>query len=337
MTNQKDMNSAVALLDPCIVRRKVPLTTIGPLQVGGLARFVIEPRNVHELSRCLKMLRGNAMPAIVIGDGANLLFDDFGFDGAIIRMGRNFSYFEAQEDGIVKAGAGNWTPCFVRRVIERGFDGCVHAIGIPGSLGGLIAMNGGSRRESISDRLLSMTVMSMDGEVDCLSRNDIQFSYRSSGFQEAGLILIGATFRFMPGDRSALRSEALEILAERREKFPSNRANCGSVFVSDPQLYERIGSPGIALERAGLKGLRFGDAQISTEHANFIVNCGTASSYDILRLIHFARHEVEKVSGVAMTAEVRHVSPKGDIRPAHIPACELFAEEDEKKARLRKP
>jgi len=302
---------------PGDVTLSMPLARIGRWRIGGPADAVVVPSNAERLARALKILRTSDVPYVVVGDGTNLLFDDAGFRGVVIRIGPALGGFELLGGGRVRAGAGLWVPRFVRRVIGHGLTGAVHAIGIPGTLGGLIVMNGGSQRKGIGEHVVAVDLLDADGRFARIEREQLGFAYRTSRLQENGAVVLSAEFAFEPGDVQAMRREAIEILASRRAKFPKVRANCGSVFVSDPKLYSLIGPPGMAIEKAGLKGMACGDAQISPEHANFIVNNGHARSADVLALIAEARDRVRALTGVAMAAEVRHLDPHGGLRPAH--------------------
>lgn len=300
-----------------------PLSALSRWRIGGAADLVVAPASRDALARTLRAVASIDVPHVIIGDGSNLLFDDAGFRGVVVRVGRGLGGLAFGRDGEVTVGAGHWVPFFVRATIEHGLSGAVHAIGIPGTLGGLVAMNGGSQRKGIGEHLVAAEVMDFDGRVRWLGHAELDFAYRHSRLQDSGLVLLSARFRFEPGDAGALRREAIDILKSRRAKFPKIRANCGSVFVSDPRLYSLIGPPGLAIEKAGLKGLAAGDAQISPEHANFIVNNGQARSSDVLALIAAARRKVFDLTGVAMVAEVRHLSPVGQLRPAHEVAEQL--------------
>ncbi|HEX8484876.1 UDP-N-acetylmuramate dehydrogenase [Sphingomonas sp.] len=312
------------------VARDVPLALIGRWRIGGPADLVVTPTDSQSLAATLAVIEQTGVPHAVIGDGSNLLFDDAGFRGVVVRIGRAFGGFAVDPDGCVHAGAGSWVPALVRQVIGAGLAGATHAIGIPGTLGGLVAMNGGSQRRGIGDNVVSVDVVERNGVRRRMDRDELRFSYRASVLQISRAIAVSVRLRFEPGDRGALRREAIAILAARRAKFPRVRANCGSVFVSDPALYARIGPPGAAIERAGLKGLSIGGAQISPEHANFIVNTGEARSADVLALIGLARRRVLELTGVAMQAEVRHLAADGTMRPAHEVAghpCDATAEQ----------
>lgn len=306
------------VLSPAEIAVGVPLARLGRWRIGGPADIVVAPATPQALGRTLRVITETGAPHIVIGDGSNLLFDDAGFRGVVVRVGRAFGGTAFRPGGLVDAGAGLWMPSFVRRVIDAGLTGAVHAIGIPGTLGGLVTMNGGSQRRGIGENVVHVDALDRMGEPHRLDHAALEYGYRSSRLQRGDLVVVGARLRFAPGDRHAMRREAIGILAARRAKFPKIRANCGSVFVSDPKLYSLMGPPGEAIERAGLKGATVGGAQISPEHANFIVNNGTASSADVLALIRLARDRVADLSGIAMDAEVRHLAADGTIRPAHL-------------------
>ncbi|PZU92155.1 MAG: UDP-N-acetylenolpyruvoylglucosamine reductase [Chelatococcus sp.] len=289
-------------------------------RIGGRARVLIEPASAAEVGAALAILSESGLPTLVIGDGSNLLFDNRGFDGAIVRIGSNLGGFH-RDGRHVRAGAGLWVPRFVRQLGREGLSGAEHAIGIPGTLGGLIYMNGGSQRKGIGASVVSVRGCDASGRPFERSQAECAFSYRGSSLQSDGLIVLEAELAFSEADPAAMRREMIAILADRRRKFPKNLPNCGSVFLSNPSMYSIVGPPGAAIERVGLKGTRLGGAEISPLHANFIVNRGGASSRDVLGLIHLARMRVHDATGFWMDCEVRHVSPDGVVRPAHEAAA----------------
>ncbi len=320
MTVARALQDSLALGEVAI---DVPLASLGRWRIGGPADVVVTPRSAESLAAALAIVTRHGARHIVIGDGSNLLFDDAGFRGVVIRIGRALGGVAFRDDGVVDAGAGIWVPTFVRQVIDAGLSGAVHAIGIPGTLGGLITMNGGSQRKGIGENVVHVDAIDHQGGTHRIDHAALEYSYRASRLQRGDLIVVSARLRFEPGDAGAMRREAISILQSRRAKFPKVRANCGSVFVSDPKLYSLIGPPGLAIERAGLKGTREGGAQISPDHANFIVNNGGALARDVLHLIRLARRSVTAMSGIAMDAEVRHLAPDGTMRPAHEVAEQL--------------
>jgi UDP-N-acetylmuramate dehydrogenase len=329
MTNVDDMARIAAALRAFIrgeVVEGADLRRYSRWRIGGPARLLVSPATRQEAMQVLREISKLDCPKLVIGDGSNLLFDSRGFDGIVVRIGAPMSGMRIEGD-VVWAEAGIWVPCFVRAVGAAGLAGAQHAIGIPGTLGGLILMNGGSQRKGIGSNLVSLRCCDMRGELREISAAECRFSYRYSALQDEPLVLLDATLRFDPGDRVALRREMIAIMQERRRKFPKNLPNCGSVFLSNPAMYDRIGAPGYAIEKVGLKGTRRGGAEISPLHANFVVNLGGAASGDVLWLIREARQRVFEATGFLMDCEVRHVAPDGRMRMAHEAADE-FAEDE---------
>jgi UDP-N-acetylmuramate dehydrogenase len=300
-----------------IAQKGVPLSELSRWKIGGQADLILSPRTSEELGAVRRLLKDTGVRHAVVGDGSNILFDDRGYRGVIVQIGPAFSQFKLHPDGQVTAGAGLWVPDYVRRVIRVGLKGCVHAIGIPGRLGGLVVMNGGSQRKGIGEQLVSATVVRPDGEIVTLDRAACGFNYRFSQMQESNDIVVEARFAYEAGDVGTLRREALTILSERNGKFPRKQPNCGSVFLSNPAMYDQVGPPGRAIEEVGLKGFKKGGAEFSPHHANFIVNNGTASSADILALIALARSKVAEQTGFLMDCEVRYLDPEGPFRMAH--------------------
>lgn len=291
-------------------------------RIGGPAEIFAEPQNSEQLRKILQVTAEYNIPVIIIGHGTNLLFDDAGLRGLVVKIGNRMSDYSI-EGKQVRALAGVWTPRITRAVGNRGLTGLEHAIGIPGTLGGLVVMNGGSKKTCIGDVIKEVHVMNRQGKTSRLSHQDCQFSYRSSALQKSDLIVTKVEMEFERGEPRAIRREMLEILRARNEKFPRKTPNCGSVFISDVQMYERFGPPGKIIEQTGLKGLSVGGAQVSHKHANFIVNLGGATSADIVELIRCILERVYDRTGIRMECEVRRVSPEGRIFPAHESALEI--------------
>ncbi len=308
------------------VEEGADLRCLSRWRIGGCASGLVEPATAAETRLVLAALAEASLPVLVVGDGSNLLFDDAGFDGVIVRIGPALSGFR-REGRCVWAEAGIWVPRFVRELGRHGLSGLEHAIGIPGTLGGLIYMNGGSQRKGIGTNIVSVRGCDLRGNPFERSQAQCAFHYRGSSLQTDGLIVLEADLSFTKADPGAIRRDMIATLSERRRKFPKNLPNCGSVFLSDPAMYSIVGPPGAAIERAGLKGTRLGGAEISPIHANFIVNLGQATSNDVLGLVHLARTRVHDETGFWMDCEVRHVAPDGSIRPAHEAAAEAITTE----------
>ena len=191
-------------------------------------------------------------------------------------------------------------------------------MGIPGSVGGLVAMNGGSRRQGIGEWMDWIDALDVAGTAIRLDRAACRFSYRNSLFlMEPDRVVVRCSLSLSPGDPTAIRRAMLANLRERRRKFPLKRPSCGSVFKSSPELFELAGPPGRIIECLGFKGRRAGGAEVSPQHANFVVNTGEARAADVLALIRAIREAVHARYGVWMETEARYVRPNGGTVPAH--------------------
>ncbi|MEC9433895.1 MAG: UDP-N-acetylmuramate dehydrogenase [Pseudomonadota bacterium] len=316
----------LAALPDVILRRDAPLAELCWFRIGGPAALVAEPASLPGAARLFAALGEAGVRPLVIGDGSNLLFDDAGYDGVVLRIGRALSRI-AVDGAEMRVDCGAWTPRVALAAQRAGLSGIEHVIGIPGAFGGLVAMNGGSRRESVGTHLLEVEHVGPDGEIRVVPHDACGFSYRASAFQARDGAILRARLRLVPGDRDAIRAEMRGIMAARRAKFPLKLPNCGSVFLSTRELFETIGPPGRAIEEAGLRGRARGAARIAPIHGNFIVNEGGARAADVLGLIALARGAVRARTGIAMDAEVRFVHADGRIEPAHLEAERRFPRE----------
>lgn len=300
-------------LCPGGLSQNVDLATLSRWRIGGIADVMIQPSSVNELCALRSFIANEGLPSVVIGDTSNLLFSDEGLRSICIKIGERMS--SVQVDGeTVSAEAGVWVPCLSRLVMQAGLTGAEHTCGIPGSLGGLICMNGGSQRKGIGSAVVDVTAVDTFGTAFTLDQEECDFAYRTSVFQINSAVIVRARLRFSHApDRAATRREMISILHERNRKFPRKQPNCGSVFKSNPAMYTSIGPPGVAIESLGLKGFRIGDAMVSTHHANFFVNTKAASAHDMVALITKVSDAVYEQTGYRMEPEVRLVTPTGSV------------------------
>lgn len=296
-------------MDPLV---EEPLRNHCSWRIGGPADFLVEPASWNQLALLLRYTSDNGIPAIVIGKGSNLLFHDDGLRGVVIKIGRNLSRLTVSGT-TVQVESGVSAARLARTTGLAGLSGLEHIIGIPGTLGGLIVMNGGSQRKNISDAVAEVTTMDRQGRARTLSREECGFGYRCSRFQDENCVVTGATMSLVPRPRDAILKEMLENLRERRRRFPLTIPNCGSVFKSDAATYATVGTPGRIIEQLGLKGLRIGDAMVDMKHANFIVNTGSAKAVDVLRLVASICGRIEDALGISVLCEVKCVDVYGHI------------------------
>jgi UDP-N-acetylmuramate dehydrogenase len=293
-----------------------PLADHNSWQIGGPADLLIEPETIAQVARVVSFARRHEIPLMVIGQGTNLLFDDFGLRGIVLKLGESLSRVEISDSSIV-AEAGAWVPDLARKAMLAGLAGLEHTIGIPGTLGGLVLMNGGSQRKGIGENVRRVWVVDQDGKQLELNRDECAFAYRRSALQGSGAVVVKVELECERQEPRNIRQMMLEDLRERRRKFPRKQPNCGSVFLSTSEMHASVGPPGKVIEDAGLKGARIGKAEVSHQHANFIVNLGGATSEEVLSLIAHIRKVVHERIGFELCCEVRYVSPTGDIIPAH--------------------
>lgn len=285
-------------------------------RIGGEADIFVTPSGSKALRYILQVAVEQSLPVVILGGGSNLLFDDSGVRGIVVKIDTGFSHIEIEGKSI-RAGAGVWVPCLARAAGKSGLTGLEHIVGIPGTFGGLLLMNGGSQRNSIGDTVTQVRVMDRYGTEHVLSRKDCKFAYRKSLFQESEFIILSADLECQFADPQLLRLDMLNILRNRNKKFPRKTPNCGSVFVSNPAFYDSFGPPGKIIEECKLKGLAIGAASVSTQHANFIVNVGGATSAQIMKLIDEIRRKVYERTSCWLECEVRYVTPTGSIKPLH--------------------
>lgn len=314
--------AALAALDVGAAHRDAPLAGRCTWRMGGPADLLLEPATQDQLSRALAFCADHRLPRVVIGEGSNLLFDDAGVRGVVIRLGPAMAAIRV-EGTRIHAQAGAHMADVAWAAQAAGLAGLEHAVGIPGTLGGLVVMNGGSRRHCIGEVIVTVQAVNHRGdpvEFDCAQCN---FAYRASVFQHNDCIVAGAVLDCPRGDPDAIKADMDADLAERAAKFPLDQPSCGSVFKNSDAMYAAFGPPGKVIEDTGLKGLTVGDCQVSPKHANFFVNLGNATSRDMLALIATVRARVLARTGMAMECEVRYVSPAGEILPAHEAAARL--------------
>lgn len=321
-----DLVSALRKISPFGVHTSVSLASVSRWRIGGLAKVIIAPRSTREVQHVMAYVHRYQVPYVVLGSTSNLLFADEGLDVLGIHLGNNLS--DLRIDGsAVWSECGVWVPGFARKLARTGLTGAEHTCGIPGTLGGLLCMNGGSQRKGIGDNVVEVTAVTEKGELKHYDTDACRFGYRQSVFQQSRELIVSARFNFEPAEsKGQVRQRMLSILKERRTKFPRKLPNCGSVFVSNPAMYADYGPPGAVIEQCGLKGLQRGGAIVSLHHANFIINRGTATAADVLGLIQTIRCAVKQRTGYDMPAEVRYVSSAGEIVPAHVQAKRNFGD-----------
>jgi len=270
------------------------------LRIGGPADALVTVADRDDLASTLGVCRRHALPTLVLGAGFNVLVREGGIRGVVLRLKKLRRIERVAPDAIrVEAGASHAT--ITRYCIEHGLTGLEFGAGIPGTLGGWLAMNAGIGVREMKDVVASIDVMSADGRsVSNVPRDQLDFRYRALDGLEADSVIVVGTLHVEESERAKVQGEVDRLLAQRQATQPIDIPSCGSVFRNPEARFA-----GQLIEAAGLKGAREGAAEISRVHANFIVNHGGATAKDVLRLIERARTEVLRETGIRLETEVK--------------------------------
>ena len=285
---------------PGAIRFDVDASRLTSLRVGGVADALATPPDRASLAALLRICARHELPRRVIGRGFNTIVRDEGVDGVLIQLSA-FKRLEERPDGCLRVEAGVSHASLTRFCRERGLAGLEYGAGIPGTLGGWVAMNAGIGTREAKDVVRELEVMSPSGRKQShLPGSALRFRYRGLGGLAPGSIVLSALLAVELADRRAIERETESLLARRRATQPVDQPSCGSVFKNPPGNFA-----GALIEAAGLKGERRGGAMISPLHGNFIVNTGGATASDVLALIGHARALVRVRTGVLLEPEVK--------------------------------
>ena len=267
--------------------------------VGGPADYFLCPVNVEEVAEIVRYSEKQRLPLCILGNGTNLLILDGGIRGLVVNIGEPFCYIRESEKGL-NAGAGTPMTYLSKTAADMGLSGLEFAVGIPGSLGGAVIMNAGAFGCHIGQVVNSVKLVNNHGEPVTLDKSELSFAYRSSNLIGKGVI-VEAELQLSKGNPAESLDKIDHYLSERRIRHP-NLPSAGSVFRNLPDQ-----PAGRIIEQAGCKGMRIGGAEVSEQHANFIVNTGGASAADILALIRAVARRVKEKYDIELKPEVKIV------------------------------
>ncbi len=280
------------------VKNKEPLKKHTTLRIGGPCDFFACPETAQDLKILITYAKRYKIPLFIIGAGSNILAGDKRLKGIVIRLcSRDFSILKF-DGNIVRAGSGVHLRHLVQEASQRGLTGAEFLIGIPGTVAGALVMNAGAWGRSISELVVSVTIMDRRGRVRVLNRSRIAFKYRASGLER--FIVLEASLRLKKGRKKDCVLKIRDYLSRRRDRHDASRPNAGCVF-RNPQG----DSAGRLIELCGLKGKRIGAAVVSDKHANFILNCRNARASDVLRLMDLIKRTVKRRFGAQLRPEIK--------------------------------
>lgn len=296
------------------IRADEPMSRHTTFRTGGKASIFVETINITQLKETLNVVAKYNVPYFVLGNGSNVLVRDEGYEGVIIKLAdsfndtllydeRDISYKEipeGMETLTVSAYGQEKLVTVAKEVSRRGYTGMEPLSGIPGTIGGAVAMNAGAYGTEINDIIDSAVVMDTRGNIKTLSREELDLSYRNSVVQSKGLIVLKAVFRLNKGEQQKIDERLKECQNARLEKQPLEYPSAGSTF-KRPEGY----FAGKLIQDAGLKGYTEGGAQVSEKHCGFVINKNNATASDIIQVINHVRDKVYEEFNVMLEPEIK--------------------------------
>ncbi len=290
------------------LRQNEPMSAHATFRVGGPAEVLFLPGSEDELRLALRLAREAGCNVTFVGRGSNLLVRDGGIKGLTVLFGENFSGMEVR-DTLITARAGDPLARLANTALESSLSGLEFASGIPGSVGGGMAMNAGAYGGQLSDVTVWARLMDVQtGEVRQLPLEELAMGYRMSRALKTGELVLDAAFRLERGDKTEIKAKMDDLNRRRREKQPLQYPSAGSTFKRPEGNFA-----GALIEQAGLKGVRVGGAEVSTLHAGFLINRGDATAKDVLDLIALVQKRVFDHSGIRLEPEVRIIGEDGNV------------------------
>ena len=291
-----------------VLRYNEPIAPYTTWAVGGTAKRFFEPADVMDLRAFLVSMSSDE-PQLWIGLGSNLLVDDSGFDGTVIRIGTGLASIAIEGEHQLRCDAGARCAKVARVAAQAGLSGVEFLAGIPGTMGGALAMNAGAGGGELWQYVVRVQTINRGGQVMHRSAGEFRIGYRSvQGFETEAFI--GCELQLLPGDPQSGMTKIRKLLTERNRTQPNGMRSCGSVFRNPPGDFA-----GRLIEACELKGESCGAAMIADKHANFIINTGGATATDIRTLIQRMQARVYAVHDIWLQPEV-HIVGQIQSEPA---------------------
>lgn len=278
-----------------------PMSRHTTFRVGGPADFFVTPKAKEEVRDVICICKEAGMPYYIIGNGSNLLVSDEGYRGVIVQIYKEMNEVKVESD-LVKAQAGALLSGIAAKALGAELSGFEFASGIPGTIGGACVMNAGAYGGEMKDVLESVTVLTGEGKIIELGRNELELGYRTSVIAKKGYIVLGAVLKLERGDGEKIKTYMDELKEKRVTKQPLEYPSAGSTF-KRPEGY----FAGKLIEDAGLRGFQVGGAQVSEKHCGFVINRDHATAADIMELMRQVQIRVKENSGVDLEPEVKRL------------------------------
>lgn len=283
------------------ILKQEPMQKHTSIKIGGKADIFIKIETVEQLKHTLKIMKEKKYPFYVIGNGSNLLVKDGGIRGAVLKIAiKGIKIEEKENDVIIKAGAGIPLIQLSQLALEKSVTGLEFACGIPGTLGGAIAMNAGAYGCEMKDIVYSSDYMDDKGNIKTISNKEHEFEYRKSIFMQNEGIIISSILKLQKGTETEIKEKMEENKKARIEKQPIDMPSAGSTFKRGTDFITAK-----LIDECGLKGYQIGGAKVSEKHAGFLINIGNATAEDMLELITYVKEQVKEKFGKTIELEIK--------------------------------
>ena len=278
---------------------KEQLKNYTSFKIGGEADVIAEPQEIKELVELIKFLRKNYIKFYILGNGTNLLVSDKGVRGCIVHLGKDLSKIKVNGNKI-EAEAGALMSEIAQVALKNGLGGFEELSGIPGSIGGAVAMNAGAYQKEMKDVVSSANAINDAGRVIKLSKDALDFSYRRSSILEKGYIVTSVVINLQESNSETIKNNMEKYASLRKNNQPLEYPSAGSVFKRPEGGYASL-----MIKDSNLMGEHVGDAEVSTKHAGFIINKGEAKAKDVYKLINIVKTDVKTYFNVELEPEIK--------------------------------
>ena len=299
--NKNFLDRVTEIIDKDRVFTNEPMSKHTTFRIGGPADYFVCPENIEEVQKVVCLCNEMDMPFYLLGNGSNLLVGDKGYRGVIIRLYKQMDKIEVSGTKI-KAQAGALLVKVANEACKNGLTGLEFAGGIPGTLGGAVMMNAGAYGGEMKDVLEEVTVLTKEGEILTLNKEELELGYRTSIIGRKGYIALEVILRLKEKNADEIRAYMNELREKRVTKQPLEYASAGSTFKRPEGHFA-----GQLIEQAGLRGFQVGDAQVSEKHCGFVINRGQATAKDVMDLMREVSAKVEEKFGVTLEPEVKRL------------------------------
>ena len=287
----------------CIDKERVlldePMKQHTTFRVGGNADYFVIPQSAEEVKNIVALCKEADMPYYILGNGSNLLVGDKGYRGVIIQIYKEMNNIRIDGDKVI-AQAGALLSRVGTATLEAELTGFEFAAGIPGTVGGAVFMNAGAYGGEMKDIIANATVLTQDGDIVTINKEDLELGYRTSVIAKKGYVVLEAEYQLQKGDKEAIRARMDELKVQRVTKQPLEYPSAGSTF-KRPEGY----FAGKLIQDAGLRGFQVGGAEVSEKHCGFVINKDQATAADIQELMRQVSDKVMQEFGVKLEPEVK--------------------------------